>query len=67
MGTLEPPRLTAKIKFDGTPKSWPTFKEAMLKGADSENNVYMLEDLSTITYLFTPFPFSLYSKQLYNI
>ena len=29
MGTLEQP--TAKIKFDGTPKSWPMFKEAMLK------------------------------------
>ena len=41
MGTLEPP--TAKIKFDGTPKSWPTFKEAMLKRADSEGYVYMLE------------------------
>ena len=41
MGTLEPP--PAKIKFDGTPKSWPTFKEAMLKRADSEGYVYMLE------------------------
>ena len=40
MGTLEPP---AKIKFDGTPKSWPTFKEAMLKKADSDGYVYMLE------------------------
>ena len=43
MGTLEPP--PAKIKFDGTPKAWPTFKEAMLKRADSpsEGYVYMLE------------------------
>ena len=43
MGTLEPP--TAKIKFDGTSKAWPTFKEAMLKKADSpsEGYVYMLE------------------------
>ena len=41
MGTLEKP--TAKIKFDGTPKSWPMFKEAMLKWADGENFAYMLE------------------------
>ena len=41
MGTLEPP--PAKIKFDGTPKSWSTFKEAMLKKADSDGYVYMLE------------------------
>ena len=43
MGTLEPP--TAKIKFDGTAKAWSTFKEAMLKKADSpsEGYVYMLE------------------------
>ena len=41
MGTLEQP--TAKIKFDGTPKSWPAFKEAMLKKADVDGSVYMLE------------------------
>ena len=40
MGTL------AKMdaKFDGTPKSWDKFKEAMLKWADTENITYMLED-----------------------
>ena len=41
MGTLEQP--TAKIKFDGTPKSWPAFKEAMLKLADAQGFVFMLE------------------------
>jgi len=41
MGTLEQP--TAKIKFDGTTKSWPVFKEAMLKLADAQGFVCMLE------------------------
>ena len=39
-GTLEQP---TKIKFDGTPKAWPAFKEAMLKMADAQGFVYMLE------------------------
>ena len=52
MGTLEPP--PAKIKFDGTPKAWPTFKEAMLKRADSpsEGYVYMLEGGHGICAIF---------------
>jgi len=44
MGTLEQSETAnVKVKFDGTPKSWPAFKEAMLKWADGQGFAYMLE------------------------
>ena len=39
MGTLA--QTDAKLKFDGTVKTWPLFKEAMLKWADGEGFGYM--------------------------
>ena len=50
MGTLE--QATAKLKFDGTPKAWPAFKEAMLKMADAQGFVYMLEGRHGLCAIF---------------
>ena len=48
MGTLG----KTVLNFDGTLKSWPTFKEATLKWADDENFAYMLEGGHGICTIF---------------
>ena len=50
MGTLA--KTDAKIKFDGTLKTWPAFKESMLKWADGEGFGYMLEGRQGICTIF---------------
>ena len=42
----------AKLNFDGTVKTWPLFKEAMLKWADGEGFGYMLEGGQGICTIF---------------
>ena len=48
MGTLG----KTVLKFDGTLKSWPAFKETTLKWADDENFAYMLEGGHGICAIF---------------
>ena len=43
MGTLEGTKTNPGLTFDGPAKDWPAFKQKLLKYADSQNFVYMLE------------------------
>ena len=52
MGTLEGMRMNPGLTFDGTAKEWPAFKQKLLKYADSQNFVYLLEAGQSICTIF---------------
>ena len=53
MGTSsEGTKMSPDLTFDGTAKSWPVFKQKLLKYADSQGFAYMLEAGQSICTIF---------------
>ena len=52
MGTLEGTKTNPGLTFDGTAKSWPAFKQKLLKYADSQGFAFMLEAGQSICTIF---------------
>ena len=52
MGTLELTKTNPGIKFDGSAREWPAFKQKLLKYADSQGFAYMLEAGQSICTIF---------------
>ena len=52
IGTLEGTKKNPGLTFDGTAKSWPAFKQNLLKHADAQGFAFMLEAGQSICEIF---------------